>query len=392
MIVIMFASVQIIWNDMNNFTAIKSWVEKDSMRQEALIQNHNIQNQKPNIAFISSYTESDMWSIDQRKTKLKTSLDHIINRACYSHLWNYDFIFNQTQDLSLIAATDVASSDIDRWWLKFGCWERVAHLQAALPSYEWVLYGDIDYIIKDFSRPIESFIREFDLYGKNDVHVLVPADHNDNVKGIYAFSSFAVLVKNSPFGRKLLENWRAFAMGICPLGNFASTDNQYNYEWQHSDQPGLWYALMKTHMDFFPNKALPPSIVQCNATSGLIDDSKTGPWLDFDNYFRKNGLQKGNYGDELHEVADNQPIIFSKSGDNSRSGLGVDHNWVYNAETGKTFWKYAFALHNNAPSHEWNPTMQRELDHCKSIHGCYARLNLNNSSNTHEVDVNCGNE
>ena len=368
--------------------------------------SHKGKENRPKIAFLTSYVESDMWTPDPDTgggRPILNMLGHITNRACYCHLWNYDCIFNQKHELSnFMPQQHTSLSDEqqpNRWWLKFGCWERVAHLQAALPRYDWVLYGDIDYIIKDMTRPIESFVHEFELYGKDEVHVLVPSDNDDNDR-VTAFSSFAVLIKNSPFGRKLVENWRAFAMGICPNGNFASKDGEY--EWYHggekhlfmpldccfgpielltfsllfTDQPGLWYALMKTHMDFYPNDAHhPPSIITCNSTTGLIDDSNTGPWLNFDEYFVKNGLKAGNYGEHLDRVPDNQPIIFSKSGNESRSGLGVDHNWAYNEKTGQILWNYAFALHQKATKEHWNPNMQRELAICQNVHGCAASLN-----------------
>ena len=109
---------------------------------------------------------------------------------------------------------------------------------------------------------------------------------------------------------------------------------QYEYSWEHSDRPGLWYALMKTHMDFYPNDVLPSTIIQCNSTTGCIDDLSTGPWMDFWKYFNENDLCKGNYGKKLHRVPDKQPIIFSRCWNESRSGLGVDHNYMYNKETG----------------------------------------------------------
>ena len=331
------------------------------------------------IAFLTSYIGSTMWD-EEDKTKFQTLLDHITNRACYCNLWNYDFIVNQTREI-----THVAESQPDtrrEWWLQFGCWERVAHIQAALERYDWVFYTDLDYVIKDLSRPIESFLRELDLYGKNDVHVLLPSDINDGTSPS-PFSSFAILIKNSPFGRKLLEHWRSFAMGICPNGNFEDEEGQREYGWEHSDQTGLWYALMKTHMDFFPNDAhLPPEIIKCNDTNGLIDVSSNGPYMNFEEYFKKNGYLAGNYDEKLAGVLDDQAIIFSRSGSDSMSGLGVDHNWVFgnnddeydDDDDGYRFWNYSFALHWKDPSDQWFPDMQRELALCKRVHGCNASL------------------
>lgn len=186
---------------------------RDSAKTETMTKhNHSDDDQqsrssevsdKPRIAILMSYVASDMWKVGKRP-----SFDHMINKACYSHLWNYDFIFNQTRSLSYL------SNKTDRggrsWWLKYGCWERVAHLQAALPRYDWILYGDIDFIIKDFSRPVEDFIREFDTHGKKNVSILLPGQGRSS-PGVFA--SFAVLFRNSPFATAVLENWRQFGLG-----------------------------------------------------------------------------------------------------------------------------------------------------------------------------------
>ena len=255
----------------------------------------------------------------------------------------------------------------------------MAHIQAALPRYDWILYGDLDFIVKDLSRPLQSFLHQFDLYGKEEVHVLVPADYHWGNNPM-AFSTFAVFIKNSPFGRKLLENWRAFAMGICPNGNFAHKEGVEAYDWKHSDQPGLWYALQKTHMDFFPNNVHHnASIVTCNKTSGFIDDSKTGPYLDLESYFRKNKYLAGNHGEMLAQVPDNQAIIFSRTRDDSMSGLGDNLGFVKREDV-----NHSFALHWKDTSEQWFPTMRQELELCKRVHGCHARLDV-----TGEVKSGC---
>jgi len=336
------------------------------------------------IALLSTFVPSTMWS--DAHQMIQKMEDHILNRECYCHLWKYDCIFNQTVELGHYArlpedgigtpdaaAAAAASSNTtsDPWWLKFGAWERVAHLQAALPKYDWVLYGDVDYIIKDLSRPIESFIREFELYGKDDVHVLVPVDDNEREKR-FAFSTFAVLIKNSSFGRRLLENWRAYGMGLCPNGNFEDVGKRKGYSWEHSDQPGLWYALMKTHMDFNPNDKRSPDIVSCNETTGLIAASKDF-WFDIDGYFFKNGYRIGNYGEDLDKVQDEQQIIWSRSHNDSMSGLGVQLNWRIAA--GERFSFTAFAVHLNRPSITWDLEVQIELRMCKQVHGCFVSWN-----------------
>lgn len=328
-----------------------------------------------NIAVLSSFIPSTMWS--DALGKIKKMSDHILNRECYCHLWNYECIFNQTMEMGLYvdggSRYDEYNSSLSKaknpWWLQFAGWERVAHLQAALPNYDWVLYGDLDYIIKDMSRPIESFIREFELYGKNDIHVLVPRDDNKN-DGIFTFSSFSILIKNSPFGRRLVENWRAFGMGLCPNGNFEDKSKEQKYFWGHCDQVGLWYALMKTHNDFRPgNLGKLPDTVKCNENTGLLNGNY---WIGMQNYFRKNGYTVGNYGIMLNEIDDHQMIAWSKTQNDSMSGLGVNLNFFPGAAQ---FAVNAFALHNQESSNNWDREMQIELGMCKMVHGCSVTWN-----------------
>ena len=153
---------------------------------------------------------------------------------------------------------------------------------------------------------------------------MIPVDDNE-ANNPRAFSSFAIMIKNGPFGKRLLENWRTFATGICPNGNFESKTK--SYEWYHCDQPGLWYALMQTHQDFYPNdKHHTPNIAQCNEDTGYIKDNY---WLGFERYFLKNGYKVGNYGEHLSRVPKDQAIIWSKSSNQSMSGLGVNRNWSF---------------------------------------------------------------
>ena len=67
--------------------------------------------------------------------------DHIINKACYSYIWGYDFIFNTTFGFD---------STYPNWhWLNFGTWHRVPHVIARIQEYDWILYTDTDFAIKE---------------------------------------------------------------------------------------------------------------------------------------------------------------------------------------------------------------------------------------------------
>ncbi len=128
-------------------------------------------------------------------------LDHVVNKACYSHMWGYDYIFNTTPAFSL-------DEKDRRHWLRCGCWHRPYHLEASLKDYDWILYGDIDYVIKDMSRNIESFVRDWEFHQNKDVHVFVPRDFNADT--VYTFSNFCFMIRNSPFGHAVLKHWIDF--------------------------------------------------------------------------------------------------------------------------------------------------------------------------------------
>jgi hypothetical protein len=158
---------------------------------------------------------------NQTKTGGKfTKFDDLINKACYAHIWGYDFIFNMTDGFS--------NHPIEhRHWLNYGTWHRVPHVQAVLPDYDWVLYADTDYLIKDITRPLESFIHEFEFYGKSP-DIFVPRDgeqHEDKGKGdgktANTLSAFVFLIKSSPFPLASCSiGW--VCAGLCPAGfNFS---------------------------------------------------------------------------------------------------------------------------------------------------------------------------
>jgi hypothetical protein len=61
-----------------------------------------------------------------------------------------------------------------------------------------MLFGDIDFALRDVTVPIESILQELKLYPKSTI---LPA--NGANKG-FAFYSFAVVAKNSDFGRRVV--------------------------------------------------------------------------------------------------------------------------------------------------------------------------------------------
>lgn len=177
----------------------------------------------------------------------KSIMPHMLNKQCYARFWGYDYIFNTTwgyPDEKKNISDNVTSTDgkpqHKRHWLEYGTWHRVPHMIAAMEQgYDWVLYADTDYVFQDMTVSLESLVKELELYGKQNVSVIVPTDYND--EEYYTFSAFTVMIRNDAFGRAVLQNWLDFAHGLCPRGNFRNSVAG-KYEWTESDQPGLWYG------------------------------------------------------------------------------------------------------------------------------------------------------
>jgi hypothetical protein len=137
------------------------------------------------------------------------------------------------------------------------------------------------------------------------------------------------MIRNSDFGRRLLQNWYkisqvrmhventlfttrviAFSLclmndyfmlqGLCPKGNFALDTNKYS--WQASDQPGLWYALAQTHYEIYqPNNV--EFQVSCTA-EGFIETTAGAPMeMEFSSYFRS--IRNYSFGVHGHELRHN---------------------------------------------------------------------------------------
>ena len=331
-------------------------------------------NKKSSIVVLSSFvtvTGDDATNQQQAPPPISSLIDnmrdHIINKACYAHVWNYPFIVNTTYGF-----TTVASLVATRPWLRFGGWHRVPQLEAALVDRTkpngWVLYADLDYVIKDISRPLESFTSQFELYGL-EPHVFVATDTQD----VYAFSDFAFMIRNSDFGRSVLRYWQEFAMGICPRGNFLPKENDDTLlQWYDTDQPGLWYALIKAHMEFYPNDVLPRTHPRCNASSGYIAEENGSYWLSINEYFAGNGLIFGNSEEDLASIPKYQPIIWSRNTNASRPGLGLQMNWGPWADAEP----FAFGIHQKQTD-QWPAAMIRELDLCKRLHRCDVHIDNN---------------
>ena len=243
----------------NVFRTIASTARLDGLspRQEVM----QASSPRPWIAIISSYVAGGSPEFPN-VTPLRNDLDHLINKACYAKMWGYDYIFNMTYGFDKV--NDQLQGGA--YWLDYGHWHRVPHIRDRLNDYDWVLYADIDYVINEMKKPLESFLNEWQLSGKHP-SILVPKDDDG---GAFTFSSFAMLVKNDPFGISvLIHHWMKFGRGLCEKGNLSNETREYS--WLDSDQPGLWYVLTQAHKDFFPqfnNNATDDAT--CDPITGLI--------------------------------------------------------------------------------------------------------------------------
>lgn len=332
--------------------ALATWDEGGSL---ALIPVDEKLTKRPKIAVMSSFVPNQ--DVGPPPRLKQDYFNHTISKACYCYIWGYDFIFNTTYGFD---------DTYPKWnWLGYGTWHRVPHLESRIRDYDWILYTDTDFAIKDMISPLESFLREFELYGKDNVQLFIPQDNYGD--GKFRFSAFAFMIRNSPFGRTVLKYWDEFARGLCERGNLNLTAN-HPYNWLYSDQPGLWYAMMRTYADFFPDRVPENNYPQCNGAIGVLD-SHVPPWNDF--FKAMPNLTKGSTGEELARVPDDQPFIWSSLPKGRRSGLALQLNWGIEPSLRQKYIDGAFALHLKKVQ-DFPKDLLDEISHCRENLGCYA--------------------
>ncbi|CAB9497918.1 expressed unknown protein [Seminavis robusta] len=372
----------------------------------------NENSNKDKIAILLSMVPSKMWN-QKGLDHAKANLNNFINKACYAKLWNYDLIVNTTNAFQ--------EYTYKRPWLHFGAWNRVPHMQALMDSkkYSWILYGDHDMLIHDMTKPIESMLKEVHLYGKQkSASAFIPVDTPG--KDIFDFSSFAIMLQannnnnKNQVARNILKYWMKFAMGLCPKGNYpppAGEENfthTHSYDWQHSDQPGLWYSLAKTHQEYNyylnnqhnnnhsssknnntydENSPDLSEIGECNKETGYLSHMAHAFYLG--KYFQQAKVVKGTGGPALANVPKNQSILWSLFDDNEpdislhsdtlvsqRIGNGpFAINTLCCGQANKLKGlRPPFAIHTKFPSNNWPGDMPLQLQQCKQNLGCFANL------------------
>jgi hypothetical protein len=183
-------------------------------------------------------------------------------------------------------------------------------MEALLPNYDWVLWTDADYIFQQLNTPLDIFFAEWEAHGLRNVQVFLPHDINPNM---FAFSSFAVLIRNSPFGHEVLRQWRAFAKGLCLNGNILPSSREH---WVHSDQPGLWYALIQAHA----KAAGKEFSITCTKKGFLDVHDILKPFVfEFNQYFQ-GVFNRSTPPNNVSEVPKDEPIVWSSW----QGGLGAN--------------------------------------------------------------------
>jgi hypothetical protein len=170
----------------------------------------------------------------------------------------------------------------------------------------------------------------------------------------------------------VISNWHEFALGLCEKGNFPQRylGDKLKYSWYHGDQAGMWYALLRTHMQVY-NPKLEQEKIWCNETTGLAASPRYfGPELN--SYMKQTaGYKVGSDGRFLAEVPDDQHILWStphKQGGTPFAGLGMQ--LTYNIQSGDERQHRAFSIHKKSDIPE---DAQLEIDICREKLGCYAK-------------------
>jgi hypothetical protein len=117
------------------------------------------------------------------------------------------------------------------------------------------------------------------------------------------------------------------------------------------------------------------------ATDALVCDKKTGYIQHHEemlqvyvhDFFTKRGFRLGNYGQDLEAVPSHQPILWSSSRNESRTGLAIQMNHPTDSHWEAQPWAFAIYIKNVS---KWPSDMQRELDICKKGVDWYAHYTI----------------
>eukprot|EP00903_Cladosiphon_okamuranus_P020640 g18950.t1 len=171
---------------------------------------------KPRIAIISNAVAFPYNS----KTTALWSLfkEYFANKDCYANTHGYDLIIDSRNHVDGMGFYTDGDGHRGGTNLHFN---KPYLIRKWLPHYDWVLWLDMDTLVVDMARPIESFIEE--IGGQDgDIHVLVPQDQNVQ----FFFSACSLLLRNSPETMDMVEDWFSLK-DTCPYALYDDQSRLY---------------------------------------------------------------------------------------------------------------------------------------------------------------------
>ncbi|CAM9339605.1 unnamed protein product, partial [Phaeothamnion confervicola] len=156
---------------------------------------------RPRIAIV---TNAVTFPYSERKLHTWTRYNEFFaNKDCYARRHGYDLIVDYRNHVDGMGFyVDPATGErgptnvhFNKPWL----------LRKWLPHYDWVLWLDLDTLVLDMERPIETFI---DALGPEN-HILLPQEQ----MSVYFFSAYALLLRNSPEALAMVDDW--FSLKDC---------------------------------------------------------------------------------------------------------------------------------------------------------------------------------
>jgi hypothetical protein len=172
-----------------------------------------------------------------------------------------------------------------------------------------------------------------------------------------------------------------------PCGQFSPT----KIHWKISDQPGLWYALAKTHAELVSNRAFS---MNCSNGYLAVKDKSLPVGAELDEYFRYSVFHNLTTPPRnLSECSKDQPILWS----DAKNGLGVNVEKhvgcrkTTNADNVLPTFPESFGFHIK----ERLPfNVLHDIDQCRHLYGCTTSYDTNSTKRfgPPKLDVRCGDQ
>lgn len=253
-----------------------------TIRQKA----NNDKRQSPRIALVTvSY-------YDNKPQKYDRFTDHFLSKACFASRHGYDFYLDTFNRLP------------DGLHPKFA---KTFLSMQLLDKYDWLYFTDDDVLMNSFDYKLENIIEGF---GDVDIHLIVPKDKvgPDNLQ----FSNYAFMIRNSDFGRTLLQDW-FHSFQTCQLAKPFRN-------WP--DQSNMWLMIVKNVYQYY-NLTVPTAIQQvCWENTTTVDGQ------DLIGIF-KDSLRKLGFTTAQSITSERTlqaPVAWSEVDQGNQLGLGIQRN------------------------------------------------------------------